>query len=179
MFNVSSLPLWHRVAGSTTIAWLLLNKGPWDANCWGGSFFNLGTGWVFNTTSMFVNVLMSLLVSVLTTQHFHIQLCSYQICFIWFEDLVILYVLPFFVLIIPFLWLSSNFVYLFTMFLPVQFGSTSDTFIPRCEKSVIWPSFCLSVSGSSDIPRHHGDMTIPNDPQFGCVYIPLLFWGWS
>ena len=148
-----------------------------DSNCWGGSFFHLGTGWVFNTTSTFVWLCVcSYLFWQLSTFTFNSVLIKHALfglktwLFCMFsrfcsDHSVALIILQ---LCLPFHHVSSCTVRLYVWHIP-----------PQIWKSVIWPSFCLSVSGSSDIPWHHGDMTIPNDPQSGCVYITLLCWGWS
>ena len=141
-----------------------------DSNCWGGSFFHLGTGWVFNTTSTFV----------------WLCVCSYlfwQLSTFTFNSVLIKHALFglktwLFCMFSRFLfWSFRSFDYpptLFT-FSPCFFLYSSALRLthssPDVKKSVIWPSFCLSVSGSSDIPWHHGDMTIPNDPQSGCVCV--------
>ena len=150
-----------------------------DSNCWGGSFFHLGTGWVFNTTSTFVWLCVcSYLFWQLSTFTFNSVLIKHALfglktwLFCMFsrfcsDHSVALIILQ---LCLPFHHVSSCTVRLYVWHIPPQMWKkvSSDRHFACLYRAVlifpdtmvIWPS--------------------PMIPNLGvCVYITLLFWGWS
>lgn len=102
--------------------------------------YNLGTGFVFKRTSMFVGLGVFVHIRFYSSPLSHsIWLLSNLLSLVWRFGL---HVLPFF-LISPLLGSSASFVYLFHDVLPAQFGSTStNTLIPACATVRTWHMDC-------------------------------------